>query len=446
MHLQVLVRKGLTVHPSDLILIRSSFQTHNPQQGTATGACVVSDSTNIPNPLPATMTEPAKEEIKTEEMPSKEELLEVVKERLRFFFSDANLRYDQFLRKLLLEDSQQVTVETLLRFNTIKQHTEDPAIIAQAAKALSDQLVVSDDEKAVGRVKAFSLDQMDDNIPVTLLVKNLPTREEEDDNNRTRIFYDVSGDEIRALFQQYGTIAMVKLRFQRSRHESYDDDDDLYPSKQVNNKRRRIPMGSALVEFESKENLEKAAADVLTSRGGDKLEPKRKLELKDKVLDVLLLDDHVALIRKRKAENEEEKNEADSPKQAKKFEIDWKPGCVIQIHGLSDECDREAILDAVASGVGISLDEVKSRKIYADYSRGQPDGAIRFAEPSDDIKALCDKLGSGELQVKGAKVKTAKILDGEEETKYWNDFIEFKNKQMLQREERSSSRKKRRRS
>ena len=48
-------------------------------------------------------------------------VLEGIKERLIFFFSDANIRQDAFMRKLLMDtDEKAVAVDVLLRFNTIK--------------------------------------------------------------------------------------------------------------------------------------------------------------------------------------------------------------------------------------------------------------------------------------------------------------------------------------
>lgn len=56
-------------------------------------------------------------------------IIETIKERLRFFFSDANIRQDAFMRRLLLDtDEKVVAVDILLRFNTIKKYTDNPSI------------------------------------------------------------------------------------------------------------------------------------------------------------------------------------------------------------------------------------------------------------------------------------------------------------------------------
>mmetsp|Transcript_18071 Transcript_18071/g.41330 ORF Transcript_18071/g.41330 Transcript_18071/m.41330 type:complete len:160 (+) Transcript_18071:3-482(+) len=150
-------------------------------------------------------------------------------------------------------------------------------------------------------------------------------------------------------------------------------------------------------------------------------------------------------MRKEKKEKREEKKrsqpEPDEAKDIPKFTFDWKPNCVIKVRGLPEGCDREAVLSAIGKGLDISLEDVKSRKIYVDYSRGQKDGAIRFPEASDGVAALAKKLEAGELMILDAKVEDALVLEGDEEKKYWEEFIEFKNKQMIQRaEEKKNSR------
>lgn len=349
-----------------------------------------------------------------------EEAKKDLRERLEFFFSDANLRQDAFMRKILLKNSgdypNQIMVDVLLKFNTIKSHTTDASFLVEVAKSLPDKLVVSADEKAIGRVNNFTLDQMNGHLPLSLYVSNIPLKKTDDDKEQ----YAINTDQLRDLFQEYGRIAMVKLRFRNDRGSA-----------------RREPKGSAWVEFEEAESVAKAAAEVLTLKDGTKVEPKRKLELEGAQLEVELLEEHEGLKKKRKSDETGTKAEsADGAEESKKeeksndFDFEWKPGCVIRLEGLSvDDCDREAILDAVAEGLAITVDEAKERKIYADYSRGQETGAIRFPDIADDIKTLCDKLASGEVKVKGTAVKVARILEGDEETTYWNDFIEFKKKQ-----------------
>eukprot|EP00536_Pseudo-nitzschia_multiseries_P007185 jgi/Psemu1/324642/estExt_fgenesh1_pg.C_1660007 len=362
-----------------------------------------------------------------------------VKERLKFFFSDANVRQDVFIRKHLMSDDKAVPVDALLRFNTIKKHSEKSTVVVHAAKELADSLVVDETNMTISRVVPFTKELMDDNIPKSLYVKNLPVSESKR--------YDVKVDEIRALFDKYGDVAIVKLKFaggpKQGNHGHYG------PSDRKN--RRNIPIGAAMIEFHTKEDLEKAAEATLTTKGGEKVEPKDKLTLPENEtrksttdLEVVLLSEHVAKRKEEKSNRETKKRSApesggaakpEEEKDTPKFTFDWKPGCVIKVRGLPTECDREAMLAAIGKALDISADEVKTRKIYVDYSRGQTDGAIRFPEQSDSIADVAKKLKDGELMILDAKVEDAAILEGDEEKKYWGDFIEFKTKQMIQRAE-----------
>lgn len=365
-----------------------------------------------------------------------ETIVQAVAERLSFFMSDANIRQDRFIRKFLLKDDgeypNQIPVETLLRFNTIKQNTTDPEVVAKAAKLLPDILTVSEDGKAIGRVNKFTLSQMDDNIPLTLYISDIPL---DKDGKK----YECSPEDLRKLFEPYGKVTIVKLKFKKADG-----------GKDSSSRRTNEPLGSANVEFETIEDMEKAAAETLTKDGEwNIVEPKKKLVINDQELSVARLQDYIELKKKRKERGEDHEDNSDEEKEkekeSKEFTIDWKPGCVIRIKGVGANCDREAILDAVATGLDISQDQMNELRIYADFSRGQTDGAIRFSEPSDSVARLCEKFSSGELHIAGEKVESAFVLEGEQEEKYWSDFIEFKNKQMRLKEAQKSSRKRQRR-
>lgn len=395
---------------------------------------------------PPTAAETAeKEETKSEEAkkePDEKDILKSVAERLQFFFSDANIRQDNFMRNLLMsEDGGSVPVESLLRFNTIKKYTSDPEIVAKAVKEhLSEKLKLQDDDKAVARVKPFTKDLLSENIPLSLYVENLPVKEVEGHNGRKNVVYDVAIDDIRKLFEQYGEVTLVKLRFKSSAYSKDDDhtDDIKTEEKDTGGRkpRRRYPFKSCLVEFENREAQAKAAEDVLTLKDGEKVEPKRKLEVNGQALEVMSLQEFLDNLKKKRKRNRDEdgdggKEESD---EAEKFTIEWKPGCVVSLKGLSEDCDREAIMDAVFKACEIDKKEAREKQIFADYSRGQKDGAIRFSEPELAAKML-EKLKSGDAKICDAKVEEVSLLEGDGEKKYWEDYIEFRRKQIKHRME-----------
>lgn len=372
-------------------------------------------------------------------------VIKAVAERLRFFFSDANVRSDHFMRqKLLKSEGGYVPIELLLRFNSIKMHTTDPKVIAQAAKTLcSGGLVLSEDCKSIARVKPFTMSMMDDNIPLSLYVSNLPIAETtppEDEGKKRH--YAVSLGELRALFEPYGDVSLVKLQFQKV--ESEDD----------KSKKKYEPTGGAFVEFETVEQQQKALEDLAATKNGEAVDPKTKLTLGGNTLEVTSLREWIDAKKKSKAaKNTDEevgskKRDREEVPEAeivvKEFKLDWKPGCVIQLKGLSESCDREAIRSSVAKGLELTEDEIVEKGIYADFSRGQTEGAIRFREPSESISALAAKLANGDIEIAGAKVESASILKGEEEEKYWANFFEFKNKQVRHKAEEKAMKRSRR--
>jgi hypothetical protein len=382
--------------------------------------------------------------------------IDSIKERLKFFFSNANVRQDLFVRKLLTQsDDKGVPVEVMLRFNTIKKLTEKPTVLMKAAKDLSDLLVVDEEKSIIRRVVPFTKEMMNENIPLSLRVTNIPIKTESSDGGEIYKKYDVSVDEIRELFEKYGDVALVKLQFEVDRSENDSKKTESAPSKAT--KGRKYPSGVALIEYRKKEDLEKAADATLTIKQGEKVEPKEKviLEATDYrsspvEVEVMLLSEFLRgnkkgarrekdLNHSRKRDRETVADEEDN--EPTQYTVDWKPGCVIKLRGLPESCDREAILDCLATGLGISTEDVKSRKIYADFSRGQTDGAIRFPEPSESIADLAERLTKGELKIQDTKVQVV-LLDGDEEKKYWDDFIAFKTNQIVKRQEEKREKKK----
>eukprot|EP00980_Cylindrotheca_fusiformis_P024385 scaffold11809_cov128-Cylindrotheca_fusiformis.AAC.24 len=346
-----------------------------------------------------------------------------VKDRLEFFFSDANIRQDRFIRKLLMdtngEEKGRVPVVSLLKFNTIKRYTDKTEVVVMAAKALPDLLTLNESESSIGRKVAFTEEMMDGNIPKSLYIKDLPLKEKESGGKE----YGCSVDEVKGLFKEYGDVVLVKMMWSGPR-------------------KQKQPDGCAMVEFSTQDGLEKAAAATLTLKDGAEVEAKDKLTMGESKIEVMLFSEYLEKkVEGNKSGNKRNRDD-ESEKEIRTFTFDWKPGCVIKIKGLPEGCNREAILDAVAKQLDISLTEVKNKKIYADFSIGQTDGALRFLEPDDNVKLMAERLKSGELEISGSKVQDAFLLEGDEEKKYYDDFIAFKNKQIRHHDENKRSRKK----
>lgn len=360
-----------------------------------------------------------------------EDITSLLAERLSFFFSDANLRIDKFLRRLVLDSYSggYVEIDTLLKFNTIKKISTDPATVAEAA-ATVPALKLNDTKTAIARVEAFTEDMMNDNIKVTIRVGGLPTIEKDDGSH-----YVNTRDEVGTLFEEFGKVVLVRLLSSYNRKEE-----------------KKIAVGKCFVEFASSDSMEKAVSE-LCATGDDK--PKRVMKIGESELTVKTMQQWLdKRASKRAAEPDrgdrkpEKRNRDDSENKGIKeeettpddveFKLDWKKGCVIEVKGMPEGCDREKILEAVKS----LMDDVQAR---ADYSRGDKDGKIRFNEPNEKIAELSSKLNDGSITIGDAKVESAAILEGEAEEAYYKDYIAFRTEQMRQKAKEKNDRNKRRR-
>jgi hypothetical protein len=369
-------------------------------------------------------------------------------ERLSFFFSNANLRQDKWMRTEL-EKSGCLTLDNLLKFQTIKNISEDKELLKRAANGedpdhgerIKKLIVLNEERGEIRRVETFDWKTMGDGSALSLYVKNIPLTDDEGKGQR----YAVTRDEIKALFEPYGRVAIVNLRFGRKEGE-----------------KRATALGKAIVEFEDSEGIAKAIEDLVPpvneNGGGDdgaNAEPKTVLDLNDSKLTIermlpLKMFQGKDGKNKRSREEDNEVQDKDGPEVEIKVEfepvtLEWEKGCVISLTGLNNEkCDRESIREAVSDILKVSKD-VKTSGLYVDYTRGQTDAKLRLndAGKGDLMKELVDKLSDGSVLIAGEKVASAKILEGDEETEYWNEFIKYLNDKKRQREEEKASKKRR---
>lgn len=353
---------------------------------------------------------------------------EKVAERLDFFFSDANLRTDKFLRSIVMDTYAGgfCAIETLLKFNTIKSLTTDPAVVAEAA-ATCKKLKINETKTSIARTAPFTEDMLKDNVKVSLRISDIPMKDDAYVNTR---------DEVKAVFEEFGKVAMVRLL------TVYDK-----------NKSKRIAVGKGFVEFESIETFEKAAAELCASPGdaGVKAEtdakPNRVLKLGDSELRIKTMqqwqDKRNAKRESRdkakvgvKRDRDEKAKKVEAELEAIEFKLEWKKGCVIKLHGLAEGTDREKIIAVSKSVVG------EDAEVRADYNRGDKDGKIRFGDHSDKIAELATKLNDGSATIGDTKVESASIMEGEEEEKYYAEYIALRTKQLRDRAQEKQQRKK----
>lgn len=91
-------------------------------------------------------------------------------------------------------------------------------------------------------------------------------------------------------------------------------------------------------------------------------------------------------------------------------------GAVLHLKGLNDQGTRENLKE---------LFDTYAKIKWADYNKGEPEAFLRFVEEGKAKEALEKALAAnnGEITLKGAKLE-ARVLEGEEEEKYWKDTIQ----------------------
>lgn len=155
-------------------------------------------------------------------------------------------------------------------------------VVVAAAATLTKILTVNETKTGIGRVKAFNPDSMQDNIPLTLYLKNVPVLKE-NDNDPYPQRYGVTVPEVIALFKEYGAVTLVRFRY---------GSEKTIQNKSMNYPKKSFPLGSAFVEFETAEMQTKAAAELCKSEGDD--EPKKQVQLKGQILIIRPLKEWLA--------------------------------------------------------------------------------------------------------------------------------------------------------
>ena len=398
-------------------------------------------------------------------------------ERLRFFFSNANLRQDRWMRDQMTTTDGGIcdgplSLEVLMRFNTLKSLTKDKSLLASAAKSDDLKGLISYDEEKeeVKRVTPFDFKTMGDGSKLSLYVKNVPVTEPppedkegpEPEKEKFRPRYAVTRDEVKALFDGYGRVALVQLRYGK-KPQQHSENDEKYNSSSARGVKagESYPLGVAIIEFEGIDGIEKACEDLLPRKDkedGEKKDPTTVLKIMGKQLVVEKMRPSKLFkgqadngsIKKRSRDDDPSEDNHDGEEKVvdevedDKFEpitLDWEKGCVVALGGLdAASCDRESLRDAVSEILGVTTD-VKTSGLYVDYNRGDTTANLRLKSPKpDEMKELVSKLMDGSLLVANAKVGSAKILEGEEEEKYYDKFIAWLNtRKRMKDEERKSN-------
>jgi len=308
-------------------------------------------------------------------------LKEKIIRQVEYYFGDLNLSKDKFMQEEVQKDNGWISLETLIKFNRLKQLSSDFDIIIAALKeSKNDLLEIDNEKKLIRRAKPLPENPVEFETTLkanTVYVKGFPE--------------SISLDELFSFFESHGKILQVFMR--------------------------RAPMtklfkGSVFVTFNTNEEAKKFM-DLAELKNGETI-------LERETQEAYLTRKAPTLARMKE---EKEKREAD--KEAKKrereeaeaafFESQKVAASVLHLKNLPKEGTRENLKE---------LFDNYAKVKWVDYSKGEPEAYLRFVE-ADKAKPAMESAAAkneGKIILEGAELEV-RVLEGEEEEQFWKDTI-----------------------
>jgi len=296
-----------------------------------------------------------------------------LKKQLEFYFSDSNYPRDKFLRGKAAENDGWVPIDVISTFSRMKAMTDDVALITAVARTTAS-LVVSEDGKKVKRKEPIP--EKDTINERSIYVKELP------------VDGTASIEAVGEHFSQFGSVLSVRLR---------RDPDKAF-------------RGKAYVEMASIETAHKAAAESKNVPWGPQKTP----------LTVLTKTEYG---ESRKQKNKEAKAakkrgltemQGGDEKAAPRDKDAFAPGTILSIEGLRPDTDRDNIKEIFSVAGGVR---------YVDFFAKAAGVAIVRFKDAEGAKAGLVMVNEKKVTVGGAHPTAARILEGEEEKKYWAEKV-----------------------
>ena len=309
-----------------------------------------------------------------------------IRNQVEFYFSDSNFRNDKFLKEKAAEDDEGfVSIETLLTFNKLKALTTDPKEVAKAVED-SKVVVVSDDGLRVRRVTPLA--EENDSKERTLYVKGFPEGDEG---------ADVTIESVTEQFSCFGKVLMVRLR--------KDPVTKLFK-------------GSCFIEFSDQEAVHKAVSESHDEEGNVTLKYKDSpflcvmpitRWLENKANKKSKRRGGASPGEKRKRDGEEEVD--DTKHDEVTAPVEFIPKQIIKVTNVPADATLFQIKDKFKTVAAVR---------YVDFDVGETTAHVRFNNPEAAAKAMSAiSEGLKLLDGEGESNVEAILLEGEEETAYW---------------------------
>ncbi|RNA41342.1 lupus La [Brachionus plicatilis] len=304
------------------------------------------------------------------------ELDEKIIKQIEYYFGDINLSKDTFLQEETQKDSGWVHLETMVKFNRLKQLATDFQVIVDALKkSKSNLLEIDEEKKKIRRAKPLpeNLSEFETNIKQnTVYAKGFDSQ--------------MTLDDLFSFFEEHGKILHIFMR--------------RFPAT-------KEFKGSVFVTFETNEQMRKFLdleevkyKDTVISRELQEDYLKRKAPVLEKIKE------NKAKKEQQKLEKVKQKQEAEEA-YVKEQQV---AGAILHVKNLPDNATRESLKE---------LFDIYAKVKYLDFNRGQSEGYVRFCE-ENKAKEVFEQVD--ELKMND-NVLEIRVLEGEEEQAYWKDIF-----------------------
>jgi len=301
--------------------------------------------------------------------------------QVEYYFSDANLSKDKFMQEEIQKDAGWVSLETLTKFNRLKELSSDHGVIIECLKkSTANALEIDEVNKKVRRTKPLpeNLSEFETSLKQnTVYAKGFPS---------TMLL-----DQLYAFFEQHGKVLQIFMR--------------RFPTtKQFK--------GSVFVTFETNEQMKKFLElpevkyeDTVLNRESQEAYFTRKGPELEKYKNAK---------KNKEQEKEEKQKQLIEAEEAylKEQKID---GAILHMKGFNEQATREKLKELFDNFAKIR---------WVEYNKGDPEAHVRFLEANTAKDALEKALAAagGKLSLAGADLE-ARVLEGEEEAQFWKDLV-----------------------
>ncbi|XP_067933777.1 la protein homolog [Watersipora subatra] len=299
--------------------------------------------------------------------------------QIEYYFGDANLEKDKFLKEEMKKDEGWVPLTVLLTFNRLKALSDDSLIIMTALKkSTTDLLELKADNSAIRRHPTRPLPSADNQQDLhkrILYVKGFPT--------------ELQLDDLIEYFDKYGGESVALRR-----------------------DAKRLFKGSVFIRFKTEEQAKLF------------LEPEEMKYKDTPLLKRMYKNDYFKMkqqakfgVKREEVKKTEEMKKKKEQEEKEEFEARIVRGALLKVAGLATDCPLEKLKEFFGEFGKVA---------WVDYNKGEDHAIIRFGN-ENEAKSAWEKAvaaGTDGKVMYNEKELSSGFIEGEEEEKHWKKVFE----------------------